>query len=362
MIYGVQQLSQFVLRPLEIKHIYDFAIRLYRARFAPMFLSMAVVQLPLSLVWISVTTALVRFQQELLAAESKGETTDMDWFYSQADQALWVGVLLLFAMAYVLLVSPLGNLTCSRLASTTLLGEEQSLGAAFRFALRRYWPTQVALATFVLPLLALAVLVLLLVVLAMATGSDAGVGAAAVSGIFLILIGMVATWLYAFRFFPALMGVMQCAEEPEGSGVFAHGLWYLKRAYALTQGYFMRVLGLTVLLYFAAGLIQRGVTESVQLIYLLVQLLSAGEASAENLVAQMAASQNDVLYMAVAIGTSSIVSLLFPALIVCFQTLLYYDLRCRKEGFDLLLMLRGKNSTAEDENDGPVSLFSRSPT
>ncbi len=359
MIYGVQQPAQFVLRPLEIKHIYDFAIRLYRARFAPMFLSMAVVQLPLSLVWISITTVLIRFQQDLLAAEGKGESANMEWFYSQADQALWVGVLLIFAMAYMLLVWPLGNLTCARLASTTLLGDEESLGDAFRFALRRYWPTQVALATFMLPLLALAVLILLIVVLVMATGSDVGVGATAILGIFLIFAGLFATWLLAFRFFPALMGVMQCAEEPEGSGIFAQGMWYLKRAYALTQGYFMRVLGLSLLLYFATYLIQRGVTESVQLLYILVQALSAGEASPDSLFSQLTASQTDVMYMAVVIGTSSIVSLLFPALVVCFQTLLYYDLRCRTEGFDLLFMLRGAAAGPGGSDNGSQTLFTR---
>jgi hypothetical protein len=36
---------------------------------------------------------------------------------------------------------------------------------------------------------------------------------------------------------------------------------------------------------------------------------------------------------------SSILGLLTPALIICFQTLLYFDLRFRKEGFDLDLLL-----------------------
>jgi hypothetical protein len=359
MIYGVQQAAQFVLRPLEIKHIYDFAIRLYRARFAPMFLSMALVQLPMSLVSISMTLILIRFQQETIAAQNKGETPGMDWLYGQADQLIWVAVLVVFVMAYLLLVFPLGNLTCARLASTTLLGEEESLAEAFRYARRRYWPTQVALATFVLPLLALAVLILLIVVLAMAAGSDIGVGATAVIGIFLIMMGMLATWVLSFRFFPALMGVMQCAEEPEGYGIFAQGLWYLKRSYSLTQGYFMRILGLSILLYFAAGFIQRGVTDSVQIVYELVKAISTGEASADKLLAQVSSSQSDVTYLAVVVGTASIVSLLFPALMVCFQTLLYYDLRCRKEGFDLLQMLRGQGTAAGGFDSGQSSIYSR---
>ena len=37
---------------------------------------------------------------------------------------------------------------------------------------------------------------------------------------------------------------------------------------------------------------------------------------------------------------SLLVELIFPALITCFIVLLYFDLRCRKEGYDLLRMLK----------------------
>jgi hypothetical protein len=340
MIYAVQQAAQFVLRPLEIKHIYDFAIRLYRARFAPMFLSMALAQLPVSLVWISITLALVRFQQEITAASARGELTDStDWMLSQADKGIWVAGLLLFAMAYTLLVWPLGALTCSCLASRTLLGEEVTLAEAFNFAKTRYWPTQVALATFGLPMVVLA-LIMLIFFLALTAGSPTGVAVGAVTAIFLIFAAMGVTLLMWFRFFPALMGILQCAEEPQGREMFAQGIWYLKRSYALTQGYFMRLLGLSILLSFAIGLVQRGVSESVQLVYMIIHMLNAGGGGTpEKLMEQLAVTQSDPIYFAIVIGVASIVSLLFPALMVCFEVLLYYDLRCRKEGFDLLHIL-----------------------
>ena len=338
MIYAVQQPAQFVLRPLEIKHIYDFAIRLYRARFAPMFLSMALAQLPVSLVWISITIALVRFQQDLMTAQGKGDLSTSDWMLSQADKGIWVAGLLLFAMAYTLLVWPLGALTCSCLASRTLLGEEVSLAEAFRFAKSRYWPTQVALATFGLPMVVLA-LIMLIFFLALTAGAPGGAVGGAVSAILLIFAGMAVTLLMWFRFFPALMGIVQCAEEPEGRDMFAQGIWYMKRSYALTQGYFLRLLGLSLLLNFAVGLVQRGVSESVQLVYMIIHAVNSGSASAEKLFEQVAVTQSDPIYFAIVIGAASIVSLLFPGLMVCFEALLYYDLRCRKEGFDLLHLL-----------------------
>jgi hypothetical protein len=341
MIYAVQQAAQFVLRPLEIKHIYDFAIRLYRARFAPMFLSMALAQLPVSLMWISITLALVNFSQEMTAATGRGEVTSTDWMLGQADKGIWVAALLLFAMAYTLLVWPLGALTCSCLASRTLLGEEVTLAEAFSFAKTRYWPTQVALATFGLPIVVLA-LVMLVFFMALTAGAPGGAVGGAATAIILIIAGMIAMFIMWFRFFPALMGIVQCAEEPEGREMFAQGIWYLKRSYALTEGYFWRLFGLSLLLSFAIGLVQRGVSESVQLVYMIIHMLNAGGGTPEKLMEQMAVTQSDPVYFAIVIGAASIVSLLFPALTVCFETLLYYDLRCRKEGFDLLHVLSMK--------------------
>jgi hypothetical protein len=335
MIYAVQQSSQFVLRPLEIKHIYDFAIRLYRARFTPMFMSMALAQLPVSLVGLSIGLAAVQFQQQMLKAQGTGELENMDWMFSQADKAYWIVGLLLFLAAYSLLVWPLGALTCARLASTTLTGGQESLRDAFQFALSRYWQTQVVLATFALPILVLALLGLGLTMLAAVAGPGA-MAAGSVTALLIIFAGLFATLFAWFRFFPALSGIVQAAEEPIGIGVFAQGIWYLKRAYGLTHGYFLRIFGLTFLLSIATGMIQRGVTESIQLVYVIIAMLNAGDASPDKLITQMSAMQADPVTFGMVLTVASLVSLLFPGLLLCFQTLLYYDLRCRKEGFDLL--------------------------
>jgi hypothetical protein len=335
MIYAVQQTSQFVLRPLELKHIYDFAIRLYRARFTAIFVSMALAQLPVSLVGLSIGLMAVQFQQLVLQAQNTGQMDNFDWMLSQVDKAYWVGGLLLFLAAYSLLVWPLGALTCARLASTALTGGQESLREAFKFALSRYWQTQVVLAVFALPILVLALICLALTLLA-ATAGSAATAASSVTALMLIFTGLFVMFLAWFRFFPALSGIVQVVEEPIGIGVFAQGIWYLKRSYGLTQGYALRIFGLTFLLSLATGFIQRGVTESIQMVYLLLAMLNAGDASPEKLLTQMNTMQSDPLSFGLLLTVASLVSLLFPGLLMCFETLLYYDLRCRKEGFDLL--------------------------
>lgn len=328
-----------VLRPLELKQLFDFAIRLYRAAFWPMLLAMAMVQLPLSLVTLPLMLGYLRLLTEMQDMSNRGQLPDFNWFLNHSNELL-IGVLLIFGAAvYQLLVMPLGRLTCARLASQALLGTPCSFEQALGFARSRYWQIQIALATYLLPLVLLALLLLLPVLAFTATGNEGGTIGAVIFALLGIMLGACATGLFYFRLFPALNGTLQAVEDPVGLGVFAQGVNYLKRAYALSQGYFLRLLGLLLLMSFAVGMVQNGINQSIQLVLYLIQAVSSNPNNFGQGLIHALEKGYDPLYTGVQMLLAILVSLVFPALMLSYEVLLYFDLRCRKEALDLHLVL-----------------------
>ena len=56
---------KFVIRPFEIKQLFDLAIKLYRSNFAVLFLCQAMVQLPLSLLTLGPTIKMLDLANQL---------------------------------------------------------------------------------------------------------------------------------------------------------------------------------------------------------------------------------------------------------------------------------------------------------
>jgi hypothetical protein len=325
--------TKFVVRPFEIKHLFDLAIKLYRSNFAVLFLCQAMVQLPLSLLTLGPTIKMLDMANQLSDPRIASEGPD-SFLLDNLDALMLMGFTFLGAMAYQLLITPIGNVATAYAAKESLLGRLVGFGEAVSFALTRYWQTQVALATFFLPLLGLAVLTLIPVVLLTGAGEEMAVIGFSLVGLLLIMAGMGATFLMWFRFFPALMGIVQSAEDPPLGGVFNQGLHYLRRSWELSKGYFGRVLGLSLAMFFAIYLVNRGVVESIQLLAIVIQALARGQNAGAELM-NVAMGPADPLVTGITMVAASVTSLVFPPLLMCYLTLMYYDLRCRKEAFDL---------------------------
>jgi hypothetical protein len=240
---------------------------------------------------------------------------------------------------YQLFVMPLGNLTCAKLAMQAALGAPISLADALRFAKRRYWPTQVALATYLLPLLLLSVLILVLVMASQAAGSETGVLGFSLLGLMLISLGALAMLLLYPRFFGALSGIIQCQEDPEGTGILAHGLWYLKRAYSLSATYYMRLLGLLLLMHFAVVFITQGISEATNFVLWFIDAAVSGGSITEEILDP--SRPQDIMITGLSMMVTIMVTLVIVPIWQCFKALLYLDLRCRKEAFDLHKLLDG---------------------
>jgi len=338
MIVRMEQRSPTIaVRPLEIKHLYDFAIRLYRANFNAMFLAMAAVQVPLALLSMPLALKSISILNEVNTMQVAGRLPDTMWILDTLSESLPVLILALLVPVYQLFVMPLGNLTCARLAMQAALERPVSLVEALRFARSRYWPTQVALAVYLLPLLLLSVIILVMVLASQAAGSETGVVSFAIMGLFLIFFGMLGMLVLYPRFFTALSGIIQCREDPEGTGILAQGLWYLKRAYALSESFYMRLLGLLLLMHFAVVFVTQGISEASNLIIWLINTAISGGNFTEEILDP--ARQQDVMVIGLSMMITMVVTLVIVPVWQCLKTLLYIDLRCRKEAFDLHLLL-----------------------
>jgi hypothetical protein len=334
------------LRPLEIKQLFDFAIRIYRARFVPIVGLLATMQAPMavavSLLLYQLTTLMRQIQPDGPGSAPQDMPNPEDLFLEHG--TTWMIVIGVFTVAalFQLALLPLIHVAVSRLVACELTGEECSTREALAFAGERYWPTQVALATYLLPLLLVAMFTLLPVAGLASGGDPTAIGLAVFGSLSFIWLAAMATWAMFFRYFPALSGAVQAMEDPPLGirGAAAEGIWYLKRSYGITARYFWRCLGLMFLLWFALGFVQRGVGQSVQLIVWLIWLPShmPKQGGEEQLLAVMQSAQNPVV-TAWSLAFTSLFGLLTPGLILCYQTLLYFDLRFRKEGLDLELLL-----------------------
>jgi hypothetical protein len=336
------------LRPLEIKQLFDFAIRTYRANFVPVVLLTALMQAPMAAAATLFVYHLTDFSNAIqpggaLSTPDGGLPDFAAYFSEHGGTWLIVGSVFALAGLFQLALLPLINVAVSRLTACYLTGEECTAAQALAFAGERYWATQVALATYLLPLLGLALLALLPVAALSASGDAAAIGAAAFGSLSFIWLGGIATWLMYFRYFPALSGAVQAMEDPPLGirGASGAGLWYLKRSYGLTQRYFWRCLGLTLLMFMAVGFIQRGLGESVRLLVWLCWLpthLPTGKG--EEQITAVIQSTSEASVVAWSLAITSLFMLLTPGLLLCYQNLLYFDLRFRKEGLDLELLLR----------------------
>jgi hypothetical protein len=326
------------LRPLEIKQLFDFAIRIYRQRFPAMLLAMSIVQLPISLAGVAVMIKFVSLATEVQRMTQSGLEPDSTWLLDNLDSFILLGAFMLGSAAYQMLVTPLGMLTCSRLATCALHGSQPSLSECFHYSLKRYWPTQVAIAVFGLPLVGLAVVALILVLVGQAIDSTGLMVTGAILGFALIFLGSLAMLLAYFRLFPALIGIIQSTEDLPPGSLTSQGMWLIQRAWELTAGQFFRVLGLSILAFFSIYVINRGISEMVNTIISLVFEVMRGT-QGEDIFMNLMFQQPDPMQLGLSMTLIMIFSMIFPPFLQAYQLMLYYDLRCRKEAYDLKLLL-----------------------
>ncbi len=278
-----------VLRPMTVADLIDEIFRVYRANFALLFGVSAIVWLPASIVFIVLNV--IFFGGGPLERLSVPELATGGLALGAA------GIVALLALPVLF-----GALTAA--VSARWLGRPISVDGAIRRGLACFWRIVAGYLLEFLALLAIA-LVPILGLLAMAS---AGAGVLAAVLAFLVVIGVVVAvaWLTATW---AFLGQAIIVEDTPVLRSFG-------RSRALVSGSRWRVIGINLLL----GLIQ-GVLFTVPSSFAAL-VLQPVPAPAGPAASQLVSTLAQIAFYPVQLGT---------------LTLLYYDLRVRREAFDLTL-------------------------
>lgn len=321
--------------PLSLGDLLDRAFRLYRARFGLFVRTTALFLIPLSVISGLISgTFITDYMDALMALGSSGDAPSEEAVFRMFGGMLSFAGGMFGLSIIALALNGIVQLALTSQSIAALHGEDLTVGEGVRRGVRRFWPF-VRLnilqwlafigATFVV-LIPLFVVFFLIIVIAGAIGfSMEGDGIAGVvtgigfvviffCGYFLALLLMILPTLYlSARWVAAVPALV------DGAGGARDAL---RRSWALTQGGAWRAAGYVVLLWLVGALVVSfpvGVFQQILVIILTPTALG--------------------LATAVSTAFGSLFSVLWVPFNAGALVLLYYDLRVRKESYDLELRI-----------------------
>ena len=291
-----------------VGEILDSAFTLYRRNVGLILAIAAVVQLPLTLVSFllyeatGVYTTQARFQQ---LGGTPGGVTPGDLRSLTSTLAAYLSVVLVVALVQGLVVQPVATAAMTRAVGDVYLERATGLGAAYRAVARRLGAVLlVALILFGAGVGVFAVTAGLTILAVLAFGpAGAAVAILLVPAAIFIAIVVFTRWLFAA---PIVM-------LERASAVTA-----LRRSWALVRGSTARVFGITLL------------------VGLITAILSAVLGALLGIATQ--ATTDVTLHLVVAELVSLVVAILIQPISFIVVVLLYYDLRIRREAFDIEML------------------------
>jgi hypothetical protein len=264
------------VRPLNLGETLDASIKIVRARWRVLAVVMVAIALPIQIANVLIISSTTDVYQ----AGSSGLTGSGSSGTTYSDEGAYVAGQTL-KLALGILGYLLGTVACYRAIADTYLGRETNARESLSYAGNRLGAT-------------------LWLTIVMIVGLIAGFIALVIPGIWLAI-----AWSLAY---PVML--------VEGTG----GVAALRRSFALTSGRWWATLGRLLVAYILVTVL----TTVVTLVFLLPAELLIDDTSFGALVLESAAS--------------FLVSLLTTPFIAAVATLVYFDLRVRKEGFDLALL------------------------
>lgn len=280
------------LRQMGIGELIDAAIKLYRRDFLALIGIVAFLVVPVSFLELWLT-------QSTLGPMAAGVTpTDEEVIRSLGP----IGII--FAIE-LLIVQPFLAAAITRAAADAYLGERVEIGRTYRFALSRLpailWITILSTVVVILGF----VLALVVIVIGAALA-----GTVDVVGIIVLVLGII---LFAI---PIVILIRLTLTAPVLVVEDVRGTRALGRSWRLTKGKFWRLLGVLILASLIGGIASLVITIPAQAIV---------------------AAIGPEAWPVAAIGTA-LASVLVTPFTVLIVVLLYFDLRIRKEGYDIEVM------------------------
>jgi hypothetical protein len=323
------------LRPMSIGDMLDAAFRLYRQHFLTFIGIVALLQVPMAILQFLVqytygNTALtnwLRFTSRLPTTRPAQNPLDLFPF---GELLTIIALSLVMAAVQFLLIRNLITGALANAIARSYTGQPISILGAYNFGPRRLLALiGASLVTFLIGL------VLTAVILGCSAGSIAALfasgnrntGALAAVLVILVMFGLfVVLGLAALVFYARLLVTTQ-AIVLEGQGALAG----LARSWRLVAGSFWRTLGILVLM----GVLSYIIAALPATVVSFALTISSGNAL-DNLV------RNQIITTLLA----QLGQIVVLPLQLAIYTLLYYDLRIRKEGYDIELMAQAQQAVS----------------
>ena len=305
-------LSLIDIRPMDLGDILDGTIRVYRKNpWVFVGILALIVSIPMFITQVT-TNYLMNISWEILKSGFSGETDLSGVFtsreYITASGAMMAGGILLFFLA------PIAQAAMVYAVSETILGREIDI----RGCLNHIKPMsgKIILAYFLYLLIALGVLgglTLVIGIIASNVGTQSLPVVVSISMLFLIIYAWFMVFLTIKYLFIPQSVVLDNTGAVQG----------LKRSFGLSTGYWWRTFGIYMIISIIIGIISALLGQGVKLVELGINAIPG-------LV--------DVVGLALGGIIMTFISLFLNPVTFIATTLLYYDLRIRKEGFDLVLL------------------------
>ncbi|MDQ3704134.1 MAG: DUF975 family protein [Chloroflexota bacterium] len=304
------------LRPRSVPEIIDQAFRLYRRYFLTFLAITAVVFVPANLAVQLLNVALQGNNVALQRSTLPGSSLDTS---ESLNQSLILLFVLFFAfMGLAILAALMQYLSQGALTSAVAdshLDRPVSFGRAYRTMLKHVGPLLGTIGMQILIGIGIflpTIVVFVLAIAAMAAGGESGIGAGFMFVCFAFLLMLVSLLFYAYIF--VRLSVIIPALMVENLGP----VQAVRRSWQLVQGYWWRTLALMLVLGILGAVISAGPA------YLVTALVTI-----------FTGTFDPVLTTAITAIISVITEAFFIPLSLTCYTLYYFDLRVRKEGFDL---------------------------
>ena len=281
------------LRPMQLGEILDASFNIFRRHFG-LFLRLAVIL-------VCIPTAFTVYLQMSIGGNP---TEIMALFEEHIVSALLIGLVWFVVVATSSLLLLAGTI---RVISDSYLGQEPKLGAALRFGAAKIIPLMlVALSKWLLTLL-ISIFGGVVVVAAFFVGRFLGEGFAVLlaAAAFITLVWVV---IYVLCGYGVTTPVVVLEDLPSSFEAFG-------RSWDLTRGGKLKVFGTAAVMWLIAKMVP--------------QMVVAGF--------NVAMGGGDTLQPVLAV-VASVAAIILAPLLPCALTLLYYDLRVRREAFDLQIL------------------------
>lgn len=270
----------FVMRPLSLTEILDESFTIYRRNFGLLF-GIALIPNVLAILVMTVLTA--------------QQTSEIDVTVSEA---LATFAILMLGVLLALIGAEIANGAMTSAISERILGRSATLGSSYRKIGKR-----------IVPFAGYLFLKYLLIF---------------VGFMFCFIPGVV---------FTIMTFVSVCAFVIEGQGPRES----LERSWKLVSGHGMRVFGIYLLIYIVAGLITYGISFLFSL-----AITGSLEGAVTESVSGEFTNKNPLVIVATGVVEGLASAIVAPVLATAV-TVTYYDLRVRKEGFDLEMLAESLN-------------------